>query len=172
MAKLRVICIVDVARHGERLLEAGADLLVDRFDVERAISIIRGVTQGQLRFALDTIGKETAENLQRTLWTEQNGSVGSHLVGLASLPKAKPDSVVHHKVPIKAFHDVQKIGDSLMTWLEKLLLAGKLLPPETEIAVGGLHGINEALHSLRKGSKTGKRLVVPLEKKEVAAVVG
>jgi hypothetical protein len=153
---------VDVARHGERLLEAGADLLVDRYDTERAIKIVKSVTRGQLRYGLDTIGKETAESLQQTLCTD-NGGIRSHIVGLANLPKSEAPGVSRHKVPIKAFHDVAEIGESLMTWLERLLLAEKLRGPETEIALGGLSGINEALDVLRDGNPSGKRLVVPLE---------
>ena len=98
MAKLtglRTIAIVDVARYGEKLLAAGADLLVDRLDTERAVAIVRGVTNGQLRFALDTVGKQTAEHLQRCL-----GDDRSHLVGLTGLPKVAAEGVSHHNVPI------------------------------------------------------------------------
>jgi NADPH:quinone reductase-like Zn-dependent oxidoreductase len=161
LAKLRTICIVDVARYGERLLEAGAELLVDRLDPERAIAIIRGVTKGRLKFALDTVGKDTAEKLQQALFT---GEERSHLVGLTGLPKVHVDNVLHHKVPIKAFHDIPKIGESLMTWLEWALLANKLIAPEIETAGGGLSGINTALDLLREGTHAGKRIVVPLNK--------
>jgi D-arabinose 1-dehydrogenase-like Zn-dependent alcohol dehydrogenase len=164
LAKLRTICVVDVARHGERLLQAGADLLVDRYDTERAISIIRGVTKGKLRFGLDTVGRDTAEQLQKTLCTDNDDGRTSHLVGLANIPKTKTPGIMNHKVPIKVFHDISTIGDSLMTWLERLLLGEKLRGPETETAVGGLGGINEALDVLRTGAVSGKRLVVPLEK--------
>ena len=146
-------------------MEAGADLLVDRLDTERAVSIICGVTKGRLRFALDTVGKDTAEKLQQTLSKQEDGSGRSHLVGLTGLPNANDNGCLHHKVPIKAFHDIPKLGDSLMTWLERLLLAERLICPETEIAVGGLSGINKALDSLRKGTSTGKRVVVPLDKR-------
>ena len=166
LAKLRTICIVDVARYGEKLLEAGAELLVDRLDTERAIAIIRGVTKGRLRFALDTVGKDTAEKLQQALST---GEERSHLVGLTGLPKVHVDGVLYHKVPIKAFHDIPKIGESLMTWLERVLLAKKLIVPEIETAVGGLSGINKALDLLREGTLTGKRIVVPLDKRTVIA---
>ena len=161
LAKLRTICIVDVARYGERLLEAGADLLVDRLDTERAIAIIRGVTKGQLRFALDAVGGETAGKLQEAIG---GAKLKSHLVGLAGLPKVMAENVLHHQVPIKAFHDVPKIGESLMTWLERLLLANRLMAPQVETAVGGLSGINQALDQLRDGSVTGKRLVVSLQR--------
>lgn len=67
MAGVRVICIADVARHGAKLLDLGADLLVDRHDPERAVQIIQGVTGNKLRYAIDIVGKETATVLQRTL---------------------------------------------------------------------------------------------------------
>jgi NADPH:quinone reductase-like Zn-dependent oxidoreductase len=160
MAHLRTICVVDVARYGESLMTAGADLLVDRIDTDRAVAIIRGVTRGQLRFALDTVGTDTAGRLQEALSSSGNKS---HLVGLGGLPKAKAENVLHHQVPLKAFHDVPKIGESLMTWLEKLLLANRLITPQVEHTVGGLDGINRALDRLRNGTITGKRLVVPLQ---------
>jgi D-arabinose 1-dehydrogenase-like Zn-dependent alcohol dehydrogenase len=158
LSGLRTIAVVDVARYGEKLLAAGADLLVDRLDTERAVAIIRGVTNGRLRFALDTVGRTTAEHLQRALGNDQ-----SHLAGLTGLPKVVAEGVLHHKVPIKAFHDIPKIGETLMVWLEKLLLWKRLIAPEVETAGGGLNGINKALSLLREGTVTGKRLVVPLQ---------
>ena len=142
-------------------MEAGADLLVDRLDTERAIDIVRGVTRGQLRFALDTVGKETAGKIQNAIGGAEHKS---HLVGLAGLPKVVAENVLHHNVPIKAFHDIPKIGESLMTWLERLLLAKRLIAPQIQTAVGGLSGINEALDQLRQGAVTGKRLVVSLQR--------
>lgn len=164
LSGLRTIAVVDVARYGEQLLDAGADLLVDRIDTERAVAIIRGVTNGRLRFALDTVGRTTAEHLQRAVGQEQ-----SHLVGLTGLPKVATEGVLHHKVPIKAFHDIPKIGDTLMVWLERLLLSKKLIAPEVETVGGGLNGINKALSLLREGTVTGKRLVVPLAQRTVIA---
>jgi D-arabinose 1-dehydrogenase-like Zn-dependent alcohol dehydrogenase len=147
-------------------LEAGADLLVDRLDTERTIAIVRGVTKGRLRFALDTVGRDTAEKLQKTLSNGEDGGQRAHLVGLTGLPKSHVSNVKHHRVPIKGFHHIRKIGESLMTWLERLLLAERLVAPEIEIAVGGLSGINQALDALREGSITGKRVVVPLNERQ------
>lgn len=163
LCKLRTICIADVARHGEKLLEAGADLLVDRHDTGRAIAIVRGVTKGRLRFGLDTVGRDTAEKLQECLSTIAEDGRKSHLVGLTGVPKVPAENVVLHKVPLKTFHDVAEVGESLMVLLEKLLLARRLIPPEVETATGGLNGINEALDLLRKGTISGKRVVVPLD---------
>jgi NADPH:quinone reductase-like Zn-dependent oxidoreductase len=160
LSGLRTIAIVDVARYGEKLLSAGADLLVDRLDTDRAVAIVRGVTNGQLRFALDTVGRETAEKLQQTLRREE-----SHLVGLTGVPKVAAEGVTHHKVPIKAFHDVPRVGEALMVWLEQLLLTQRLIAPDVETAVGGLSGVNKALSLLREGTITGRRLVLPLEER-------
>lgn len=71
---LRVIAIADIARHGARLHAAGADVLVDRLDPARAVQIVRGVTEGRLRYAVDTVGKESATLLQEALW-RADGSV-------------------------------------------------------------------------------------------------
>ena len=163
LCNLRTICIVDVARHGEKLLSVGADLLVDRLDTERAIAIVRGVTKGRLRFGLDTVGKDTAAKLQECLSTTAENGCRSHLVGLTGVPKDPAENVVLHQVPIKTFHDVAEVGENLMALLEKLLLARSVVPPEVETAMGGLKGINEALDSLRKGTISGKRVVVPLD---------
>ncbi|KAL9097393.1 MAG: hypothetical protein Q9165_000288 [Trypethelium subeluteriae] len=160
---LRVIGVADVARHGEKLLQVGADLLVDRHDTDRAVAIIRGVTKGSLRFGLDTVGKDTATRLQECLSTTAEDGRKSHLAGLTGVPKSPTENVVLHKVPIKIFHDVPEVGECLMVLLEKLLLARKLVAPEVETAMGGLNGINEALDLLRKGTISGKRVVVPLE---------
>ena len=162
LQKLRVVCIVDVAKYGDRLMDAGADLLVDRLDTDRVVAIVRGVTKNRLRFGLDCVGAQTAEILQRCLATEADSRKRSHLVGLTGVPKVADPNVVTHKVPIKAFHDVQTVGEGLMVWLERLLLAGALRGPPTEVADGGLEGINNALDAMQKGTKGGKRVIVQL----------
>lgn len=167
LAGLRTIAVVDVSKYGERLLSAGADLLVDRFDTGRAIEIVRGVTRGQLRFGLDAVGGETATLLQSTLSTSHEHK--SHLAGLSGLPKTAAQNVVHHNVPIKAFHDLSDVGETLMTWLERILLSGKFLAPQIEIAEGGFEGINKALNSLRQGTVRGKRIVVPVQRSSAMA---
>lgn len=158
---LRTICVADVAKHGERLADAGADVLVDRLDTDRAVAVIRGVTRGRLRFGFDTVGKSTAEILQSTLGTDPANK--SHLVGLTGLPKASSSEIIHHSVPIKAFHSFPNIGEALMSFLESLLLNQKIITPQVEIAQGGLQGVNDALNSLKGGKFGGKRIVVPVQ---------
>lgn len=160
LAGLRVVCVADLVRHGSRLNQLGADLLVDRQDSSRAVQIIRSVTKGELRFAIDFVGKETAGFLQDSL--KQQDSLRSHLVGLTGLPKVVATGVKHHNVPIKVFHDTPAIGETVMSWLEKLLIGNLLAPPDVNIAEGGLEGINDALDQLREGNASGKRIVVPL----------
>ena len=165
-AGLRVICIADLYRHGARLHQSGADVLVDRHDNSRAVEIIHGVTQGKLRFALDTVGKETVSYLQQTLDQQQVGSK-AHLVGLTGLPENPVAGIRHHIVPIKIFHSIPAVGERIMTWLEQLLEAKVLAPPIIQLAAGGLEGINDALDQLRDGKASGKRIVVPLEGAEI-----
>ena len=162
-AGLRVIAIIDVARSGERMLKHGADLLVDRMDPERAISIVKGITKGRLRFGLDTRGKESAKLLAQAMQTG-SGDNGrrSHLVGLTGVPKESTEGVVYHSVPIKCFHEAPEVGEGLMIWLEKLLEQKLMATPDIEVADGGLEGINAALDRLRDGSINGPRIVVPL----------
>ena len=158
---LRVIAVADVVRHGARLVDAGADLLVDRHDPSRAVQIIRSVTKGKLRFALDTVGKETATHLQESL-LQSKGSEQGHLVGLTGLPKTRLPGLKYHSVPIKLFHSVPIIGERIVDWLEQLLVRKTLQPPEVSVVDEGLEGINKALDKLRNGSISGKRLVVTL----------
>lgn len=162
LAGLKVIAVADVARSGERMLQYGADLLVDRLDSERAISIVKGITKGRLRFGLDTIGKDSAALLAQAMQQESDGETRSHLVGLTGLPKQAVNGVVYHSIPIKAFHEVQAVGEGLTIWLEKLLERKLLATPDIHVAEGGLEGINDALDKLRKGTVNGPRIVIPL----------
>ena len=155
-----------MAKHGEKLLDAGANLLVDRTDTDRAIQIVKGVTKDQLRFALDTVGPQTAEHLQSCL--SSRSEYRAHLVGLTGLPKTKVENVVHHKVPIKAFHTFSGIGEALMIWAERLLLSDNISWPSVHLEHGGFSGINNALGNLRSGT-ISQRIVVPIEQ-TVAAV--
>ena len=161
---LRVICVADVVRHGSRLIDLGADVLVDRQQPSRAVEIIRSVTKGKLRFALDTVGKETAAQLQESLQISK-GDKQAHLVGLTGLPKVRLPGVKYHSVPIKIFHSVPALGEITMSWLEQLLVVKGLEPPNVALADGGLEGINEALDRLRNGTVSAKRIVVPIGKK-------
>ena len=166
LAGLRVIAVIDVARSGERMLRHGADLLVDRLDTQRAVSIVRGITKGTLRFGLDTIGKDTAELLAQAMTVSEEVSQGDivngHVVGLVGVPKQVAPGVVYHSVPIKLFHEAPVVGEGMMVWLEQLLEQNLLATPDIEVAAGGLEGINEALDRLRDGTVNGPRIVVPI----------
>ncbi|KAJ5084955.1 Polyketide synthase enoylreductase [Penicillium alfredii] len=158
LSGLRVICVADIARHGDRLLQLGADLLVDRQDPHRAIEVIRGITRGKLRYAIDLVGSDTATLLQRGLETTGH----AHLLGLTGLPKSRDPNIRYHTVPIKLFHTAPAVGESIVCWLESLLQSRTLTLPEVVRAEGGLEGINGALDKLRNGNVSGKRVVVDL----------
>ncbi|OOF94134.1 hypothetical protein ASPCADRAFT_516425 [Aspergillus carbonarius ITEM 5010] len=164
LAGLHVICVADIARHGSRLHHLGADVLVDRQDTERAVDIIWGVTGGKLRYAVDIVGAETAGLLERTLDDSvyEDGS-HAHLLGLTGLPKERKAGIVYHTVPIKLFHTSPVVGEQMVSWLEGLLETGALQLPEIVRHEGGLGSINDSLEVLRKGSVSGKRIVVDLE---------
>ena len=123
------------------------------------MEIIRGVTGGRLRYAIDIVGKETAALLQKTL----DPAGRSHLLGLTGLPKERVSGIKYHTVPIKLFHTAPAVGEGLVCWLESLLQSGTLTLPEIIRAEGGLEGINAALEMLRNGVVSGKRIVVDLE---------
>jgi hypothetical protein len=70
LAGLKVVSVVDSARHGLRLSSSETirpNLIVDSHDPERAIDIIKASTGGRARFGLDTQGKDTAGHLLRSL---------------------------------------------------------------------------------------------------------
>ncbi|PVH86522.1 GroES-like protein [Cadophora sp. DSE1049] len=160
---LKVIAIIDVARNGERMLKHGADLLVDRLDPDRAVEIVKGITKGNLRFGLDTRGKDSAKLLASVMQSaSEGGESRAHLVGLVGVPKEPIDGVVYHSVPIKSFHEAPAVGEGLTIWLENLLDQNLLHTPDIEVAAGGLEGINAALDRLRDGSVNGPRIVVPI----------
>ncbi|PYH98119.1 oxidoreductase [Aspergillus ellipticus CBS 707.79] len=163
LAGLKVICVADIARHGSRLHGLGADVLVDRQDPERAVAVIRGVTGGKLRYAIDIVGSETATLLERTLdgSPREDGS-HAHLLGLTGLPKERKPGVVYHTVPIKLFHSSREVGEGMVGWLEGLLASGVLVLPEVVRHAGGLGNVNASLEVLRGGSVSGKRIVVDL----------
>ncbi|KAL1623426.1 hypothetical protein SLS54_004415 [Diplodia seriata] len=161
LAGLRVIAVADVAKNGKRLIDFGADMLVDRYDHQRAIDVIRSITANQLRFAIDVTGKESATHLQELLHTSA-AEKRAHLLGFTELPKTKVIDVQQHSVPIKIFHAAPAVGEAVMTWIEELLVARTLKFPEIEVADGGLAGINIALDKMRSGLVSGKRLVVPI----------
>ncbi|KAJ5504586.1 Alcohol dehydrogenase superfamily zinc-type [Penicillium fimorum] len=159
LAGLKVILVVDVARHGARLANSGC-VLVDCHDPARAVVTIRGITQGTLRFGIDTVGKDTAAHLVQCL--EPSPEKRAHLVALAALPKAEVPSVIYHSVPMKVFHEVPEIGSSLMLWLRIALEKRLLSLPAISKIPGGLGGVNAALDQMRQGQVSGRRLVVPV----------
>lgn len=162
LAGLKVILVVDLAKHGSRIAVKNECVIVDSHSSERAAEIIRGITGNNLRFGIDTVGKDTTAQLAKCL--QRNSKKRSHIVGLAALPKDREDSsVVYHSVPVKLFHEVSEVGSSLMTWLEEALQSATLELPRVTEAPGGLHGINDALDMMRQGLISGQRLVVPLQ---------
>ncbi|KHE83127.1 hypothetical protein GE21DRAFT_10769 [Neurospora crassa] len=185
LAGLKVVTIVDKAKHGLRLSNhevLKADLLVDSHDPERAVQIIRQNLKGKLRFGVDTRGRESATSLLHALSPDNVDSpplpageqppsppgtpkeeilLGAHLIGLTGLPKQQaPEGTMFHTVPIKLFHEVPQVGGALCQWLERLLAEGLVKAPEIIDVEQGLGSINRGLDRMRKGEISGGKLVV------------
>ncbi|KAK4541112.1 hypothetical protein LTR36_008337 [Oleoguttula mirabilis] len=161
LAGLKIILVVDVAKHGRRLSTMGWSYLVDSQHPDRAVEVIRGITGGQLRYGIDVVGPKTSSCLARCL--AKGSQAQAHLVALAALPKEPAaDGVVYHSVPMKLFHEVPSVGRALMTWLEHALEASAVILPEVTSVKGGLSGVNPALDEMRSGAVSGRRLVVRL----------
>ena len=159
LSGVRVACVADAIRRGSLLVDAGADLLIHRAHPDEAKDILRTIGRGNLRFGIDTVGKESAGLLQESLGSKSDKK--AHIAGLTGLPKSAPDYIVQHKVPIKLFHEQVRVGEAIMVWMEELFAAGKLTLPEVDIhPVIGLGAVNGALNRLKTGELEGQRIVV------------
>lgn len=195
LAGLRTILVLDTKKHGLRLAAAvddaalRADVVIDSEDPERAIEIIRAVTNDSLRFGVDCVGRSSAESLVKGLKQRSWEGAGkkrareeedertppatppleasekearSHLVGLSGIPKQLVLGVKYHNVPVKLFHEVEEVGEAVVTWLERLLDEKKLVPPHIHGVLDGLEGINDGLDRMRRREISGGRLVAKL----------
>lgn len=175
LAGLKVVLVLDVAKHGARMLAWGLPhvLFVDSHCPERARDVIRGLTAAEgVWYGLDTVGKQSTELLASCMHAgsgsgpDTNDADGegrrAHVVGLAAVPNEPREGVVYHTVPLKLFHELPEVGTSLMTWLEVTLDVQLFHLPHIELAPGSLEGINAALDQMRQGHISGRRLVVPV----------
>ncbi|PSR87429.1 chaperonin 10-like protein [Coniella lustricola] len=185
LAGLKVATIVDSARHGLRISNhkfIRPDLMIDSHDPQRAVQILQHNIGDEVRFGLDTRGKDTAamllEGLTKGRSTSNSAAPGgrppsppgtprsstsAHLIGLTGLPKgAATEGVTLHSVPIKLFHEVPAVGHALVTWLERLLEQGLVSPPEIIDIEEGLENVNTGLDRMRNGEIRGGKLVVRL----------
>lgn len=174
---------MDSARHGLRLSNHKSirpDLLIDSHDPQRAVDILKTNVGEELRFGIDTRGKDTAAKLLEAL-TDKSVSGGArppsppatphtspalsaHLIGLTGLPRqGSVGGAVMHSVPIKLFHEVPAVGSALVTWFERLLAQGLISPPEIIDIEEGLENVNTGLDRMRNGDIRGGKLIVRLE---------
>ncbi|KAL6852110.1 hypothetical protein J3F83DRAFT_570257 [Trichoderma novae-zelandiae] len=192
---LKVVGVADLSKYKQRLQTLGTDLLVDGSDLDQAKRDIKRLIPGSLRFAIDTVGPETAEWCQQVLAertssryccpgketptnpspvnpaTRGGGSKLSHLVALTGKPGTFNPNIQVHTVPIKLFHTSQYVGGHLSKWLYELLDTNKLQPPEVEFVPGGLDAINGALERLSQGKTSGKRLVIRVKEPDVKSQI-
>lgn len=183
LAGLKVATIVDSAKHGLRISNhrfIRPDLMIDSHDPQRAIEVLRANVRDELRFGIDTRGKDTAAKLLEALTNKgmstdskppsppatprSSPSLSAHLIGLTGLPKeTAAEGAVLHSVPIKLFHEVPAVGHALVTWLERLLEQGLVSPPEIIDIEEGLENVNAGLDRMRRGDIRGGKLIVRLD---------
>ncbi|KIV82185.1 hypothetical protein PV11_04312 [Exophiala sideris] len=79
LAGLRTISILDARKHSVWLHsstpQSRPDVIVDSHSSQRAVEIVRASAHGNLRFGLDTVGKQTAEHLLQSLGPEPTGTI-------------------------------------------------------------------------------------------------
>ncbi|KAM0513288.1 hypothetical protein ACHAPE_007940 [Trichoderma viride] len=185
---LKVVGVADLSKHRQLLQSLGTDILVESSNLDQAKRDIKQLIPGSLRFAVDTVGSQTAAWCQQVLAertssrycrpgyetptnrlssayiaTRGGGSKLSHLVALAGTPITHSPNIQVHTVPIKLFHTSQYVGGHLSIWLYELLDTQKLLPPEVESVSGGLDAINGALEILKQGKTAGKGIVIRIK---------
>lgn len=169
------------------LISIVLDVLIDRTNLDEANKQIRRVLPNSLRFAVDTVGPDTASWCQDVLAavaasrrSSPNETLGEytnpieksnpdaerklgHLVTLTGKPKTGCPDVQVHQVPIKLFHAHMMVGGYLSKWLYELLETGLLQLPGVDFVDGGLDSVNAALENLKAGNVSGRRLVVKLK---------
>ncbi|ROW14209.1 hypothetical protein VPNG_04323 [Cytospora leucostoma] len=183
LAGLKVATIVDSAKHGLRISNhkfIRPDLLIDSHDPQRAVNVLKANVRDELRFGIDTRGKDTAAKLLEALTNKDvctdskppsppgtprtSPLTPAHLIGLTGLPKELGnEGAVLHSVPIKLFHEVPAVGHALVTWLERLLEEGLVSPPEIIDIEEGLENVNTGLDKMRRGHISGGKLIVRLD---------
>ncbi|GAM87622.1 hypothetical protein ANO11243_056490 [Dothideomycetidae sp. 11243] len=176
LAGLKTILVLDTAKHGRLLASEPAyraDFVVDSQDPNRAVDIVRSLTNESLRFGIDCIGKTTAAYLSQCFASSSVDKVadsviqppGGHLVGLTGVPKDNGD-LCSHSVPVKIFHEIEVVGSSVVLWLERLLEQRLITLPKVLGVVDGLEGINDGLDKMRRGEISCGRLVANLHIEE------
>ncbi|KAK2051336.1 GroES-like protein [Colletotrichum caudatum] len=136
LAGLRVAVAVDSLKHGRRISNHESikpDLLVDTYDPQRAVDIIRANYGESLRFGINTRGSESAAILLSAM--SHNGS-GSG--------------------------EVPAVGEAIVHWLEKLHQRGLITCPDIIGVEEGLENVNKGLDRMRAGKISGRKLVVGL----------
>eukprot|EP01122_Echinamoeba_exundans_P010956 TRINITY_DN4212_c0_g1_i1.p1 TRINITY_DN4212_c0_g1~~TRINITY_DN4212_c0_g1_i1.p1 ORF type:complete len:335 (+),score=99.62 TRINITY_DN4212_c0_g1_i1:197-1201(+) len=145
------------ARNAEFVKSLGADVVVDHSDAHVVEKIVQAAG-GNLTFALDTIGSETAATCLKALRKE--GEAFLHTI--AGTPKESPANIKVTGGMLAACvgnAEAEQFLDSIAPHLEQLANAGQLKPNEPQVLEGGLAGIPHGLQLLHDGKVSGKKLV-------------
>ncbi|OCT51782.1 oxidoreductase, zinc-binding dehydrogenase [Cladophialophora carrionii] len=86
---LRTISVLDHSKHALNLTSnphTRPDVIVDNHNPGRAVEIVRSVTNNRLRFAVDTVGRETATHLMQCLGQGSSSLADSRSSSNGALP--------------------------------------------------------------------------------------
>jgi NADPH:quinone reductase-like Zn-dependent oxidoreductase len=162
LAKLSGYTVIATASPHQHayLQELGADLVIDRSDPE-AVTKIREITRGRLRYAYDTVSSATADLAAQALDQEHE----SHLAVIAGAPTGSYPKVKVHNVSTGVIYKEEgnSFGVSFYEELGELLAAGVLRPNRYEVLPNGLAGIPEGHARLAAGKVSGVKLVARVE---------
>ncbi|RUO96472.1 GroES-like protein, partial [Jimgerdemannia flammicorona] len=162
LAKLSGYTVITTASPHQHayLQELGADVVIDRSDPE-AVTKIREITRGRLRYAYDTVSSATADLAAQALDQERE----SHLAVIAGAPTGSYPKVKVHSVSTGVIYKEEgnSFGISFYEELGELLTAGVLRPNRYEVLPNGLAGIPEGHARLAAGKVSGVKLVVRVE---------
>ncbi|RUO96425.1 chaperonin 10-like protein [Jimgerdemannia flammicorona] len=162
LAKLSGYTVITTASPHQHayLQELGADVVIDRSDPE-AVTKIREITRGRLRYAYDTISSATADLAAQALDQEHE----SHLAVIAGAPTGSYPKVKVHNVVSGVIYreEANSFGVSFYEELGELLAAGVLRPNRYEVLPNGLAGIPEGHARLAAGKVSGVKLVARID---------
>lgn len=165
--------------------KAGADAVFDYKD-PASLEEVRKLTNGELRFAMECVAVEAAENFCAEALRPEGGNIAS-VNGLKAMKLLKEgggiesrqvtDDQIHGTrtyafaytvsgealfkfgVPIKARPEDKEYVMSMTQLIESLIAEGKLRAIPYQVRAGGLSGIVDGMLSMEKGEVTGTKLV-------------
>lgn len=167
-SNLRILTICS-ARTSALSASLGATHVVirDYLSETEILEEIAAVTKGNLRYAIDLVGPNTASTCIKACSTEiQQQSLGQKKVPFAPLAMMSSAQEVTECVDVQNVEMKRFVLDTssgvYAYELNRLLETGLLKLPQIEVLEGGLAAVQAGLELLKKGDMGGRKLVVKM----------